>query len=114
MLKFIQMKNRITKAGTKANSSKKAAVKKSSQTIAKPYVGRSLFGSLEIDADETGFTIWVKERKFIAGKERILKHWIIDASNLKKDGCVRMGEKDMYRIEARYDKNDNCLQVGVK
>ncbi len=108
------MINRKKSVGTKAKKSTKAAVKKSSQTIAKPFVGRSLFGSLEIDADETGFTIWVKERKVIAGKERILKHWIIDASNLKKDGCVRMGEKDMYRIEARYNENENCLQVGVK
>lgn len=107
------MLNSKKSAGTKAGKKTKAAVKKSSQTIAKPYVGRSLFGSLEIDADETGFTIWVKERLVIAGKERIIKHWIIDASNLKKDGCVKMGEKDMYRIEARYNENDNCLQVGV-
>lgn len=108
------MINRKKSAGAKAKKSTKDAVKKSSQTIAKPFVGRSLFGSLEIDADETGFTIWVKERKVIAGKEIISKHWIIDASNLKKDGCVRMGEKDMYRIEARYNENDNCLHVGVK
>lgn len=107
------MQNKKKSAGTKAGKSAKADVKKSSQTIAKPHVGRSLFGSLEIDANETGFTIWVKERMKLGGKTRVVKHWIVDASNLRKDGFIRMGKKNMYKIEARYNETENCLEVGV-
>lgn len=85
----------------------------SSQTIAKPHVGRSLLKSLEIEATDIGFTVWVKERVLIGGKVRITKHWIIDASDLRNDGMVRMGEKNMYKIGARYNDSENCLEVGV-
>lgn len=107
------MINSKKSAGTKAGKSTKAAVKRSSQTIAKPYVGRSLFGSLEIDANETGFIIWVKERMKLGSKTRVVRHWIVDASNLRKDGFIRMGSKNMYKIEARYNDSQNCLEVGV-
>lgn len=106
------MINRKKSVGTKAGKSTKADVKKSSQTIAKPNVGRSFLKSLEIDVNETGFCIWVKERVKIAGKFRTIKHWVIDGSMLKKTGVISMGTKDLYKIEARYDAESNTITVG--
>lgn len=106
------MINRKKSAGTKAGKSTKVAVKKSSQTIAKPNVGRSFLKSLEIDVDKRGFTIWVRERKKIGKKMVSIKHWVMDGSLFLESGIINMGQKDMYNIEARYNEVGNYIEVG--
>lgn len=88
--------------------------KKAKDNSVKSVVSRSYLRWLEIDANEEGFTIWVRERKKIGGKMRMLKHWVIDGSMLKKTGRISMGEPNMYKIEARYDAENNHLVVGRK
>lgn len=104
--------NKVPSAGTKADSSTGDDVNSVSQHSRKPNVGRSFLKSLEIDANEEGFVIWVKEKKKIGKKLVTSKHWVMDGSMLKKDGFIRMGEKNMYKIEARYNDEGNFIEIG--
>lgn len=78
------------------------------------HVGKKATSSIEIDYNKEGFTIWVKERCYFEnGKSKIIKHWVIDASLLKKDGVLRMGQKELYAIEARYNSEENTITIGL-
>jgi hypothetical protein len=51
--------------------------------------------------EQGGFAVWVLERKKINGKIRTLKHWIVDGSNIKNDGEIRLGSPDIWKKAAK-------------
>lgn len=91
---------------------KKLSTKKKTANRIKPVVGRSYLKGIEIEVTEKGFVVWVKERKKVKNKMVTINHWVVDASCLREDGLLRFGQKELYKIEARYNENENCVEVG--
>ena len=59
--------------------------------------------SVEIEADEKGFTVWIKEQGS--------RHWLLDASYIKKDGIVRLGCSGKWKHKAVFNKNNNSIKI---
>ena len=66
--------------------------------------------SLEIVTRDDGFSIWIVENK---DGVRV-KHWLLDGSCLKKDGCISFGHSDLYKYNAVYDADENCIKILKK
>lgn len=58
-----------------------------------------------------GFIVWVLEKKKINGKMVTCKHWIIDGSCIKEDGIVRLGCPHIWKINAKFDEDENAIYV---
>lgn len=70
---------------------------------------------IEVDVNENGgFTVWVTEKKVIKGKKKSIKHWILDGSCIKEDGEIRLGNPDLYKLNAEYRKVKNTIFVTKK
>lgn len=69
--------------------------------------------NIEVELSKSGgFTVWVTEIKRIAGKNKKIRHWIVDGSCIKEDGEIRLGyDTRTWKIEAKYDKSSNSLKV---
>jgi hypothetical protein len=68
--------------------------------------------NIKVETNEQGgFTVWVLERKKINGKMRTIKHWIVDGSNIKNDGEIRLGSPDIWKINAKFDEEENAIFV---
>jgi len=58
-----------------------------------------------------GFTVWVTKKEKVNGKIVAFRHWIIDGSCIKEDGEIKLGNTDAWRINAKFDKNENTIYV---
>ena len=67
--------------------------------------------NIEIEVDEKGFVIWVIEETKINGKKKPFKHWVLDASCLKEDGEIRLGNPYHWNINAKFDSSENSLFI---
>lgn len=63
--------------------------------------------TLEIDVNESGFTIWIVEEY----KGKLYRHWILDGSRIKKDGRIRFGDFDDYRYQVKYSKKSRTIKL---
>jgi len=67
--------------------------------------------SIEIDVDDTGFTIWIYEK---TGKNQYW-HWLVDGSDVKNDGMIRLGKSILeHKYEAVYDEDTNAIRLVKK
>ena len=68
--------------------------------------------SIEVEVNENGgFTVWITEKKMVDGKNKNIRHWIVDGSCIKEDGRMRLGRPDLYKLNAEYRKSDNTIDV---
>jgi hypothetical protein len=63
----------------------------------------TILSTIEIEVKENGFTVWVKEDN--------LKHWILDGSEIKKDGMIRMWVNDIWSIIPIYDGTSDEIKI---
>jgi hypothetical protein len=61
--------------------------------------------------EDGGFVVWVTEKKKVNGKMKTYKHWILDGSCIKEDGEIRLGSPDVWKINAKFNKNENTIYV---
>jgi len=72
--------------------------------------------TIEIETTDKGVTIWVKERKTYLGKRYTARHWVVDASDIKNDGVIRIAtkqegwRKSMEVIESSVN-NADCYKL---
>lgn len=68
--------------------------------------------NIEVKVNKNGgFTVWILEKKKVNGKMITCRHWIIDGSSIKEDGEIKLGSPDIWKINAKFDKNENALYV---
>jgi hypothetical protein len=63
---------------------------------------------LEIEVSETGFVLWITE---VVENKRV-RHWLLDGSEVKEDGIIRLGSK--YNIKASINDNNNSVIITKK
>ena len=77
----------------------------------KKYLTHNELNSLHVDVTDNGFALWVKEKN--ESTKTIQQHWLLDASCLKDDLCIRLGAKDCenWKIKAVYNEEENCIYI---
>jgi hypothetical protein len=65
---------------------------------------------LEIN-DNGGFTLWCKEKIKIKGKMTEVSHWLIDASCIKDDLQIRLGQYAGWKLSAEYNEAENSIEI---
>jgi hypothetical protein len=67
--------------------------------------------TIEVEITELGFIVWVTEKGKLGSKKEPVTHWILDASLLRKDGEIRLGNPTLYKVNAEYFKKQNTIYV---
>ena len=68
--------------------------------------------SIEVTVnDDGGFTVWVVENKKEKGKNKTIRHWILDGSVIKDEGKIFIGKNDLYAINAEYNEQDRTIDI---
>jgi len=67
--------------------------------------------SLEIKVNEKGFSVWINETVIVAGKKRQINHWVLDASDIRKDGLIRFGELYKGQTNAVLNEAEQALEL---
>lgn len=71
--------------------------------------------SIQVEVGKNGgFTVWIEEKVIVNGEKKKIKHWILDGSNIKEDGEIRLGSPDIYKLNAEYRKANNTIYVTKK
>ena len=58
-----------------------------------------------------GFTVWITEKKEINGELKNIEHWILDGSLIKEDAEIRLGNNNIWKINAEFNKAENTIYV---
>lgn len=75
---------------------------------------KDVLKNLEITVYNTGFTVWTQETIYTVDGPKMIKHWIVDASRIFKDGVINLGPDAGWDIKAVYDPDENCIRIIKK
>lgn len=72
---------------------------------------KKVLKKLQIEVNDNGFSIWLTEKREIKGKVQKYSYWVIDASLIKKDGKIRLGDYFGHPVNAVFDVIRNEVQI---
>ena len=76
---------------------------------------KDVLKNLEITMYNTGFTVWTHELIETADGPKMVRHWIVDASRIFKDGEINYGgNDDLWGITAVHDPDEKCIRIIKK
>ena len=76
---------------------------------------KDVLKNLEITVHSSGFDVWTQELIETQDGPKMIKHWVVDASRIFKDGVISYsGYDDSWNIKAVHDPDEKCLRIIKK
>lgn len=73
-------------------------------------ITKSNLKNIKVEQTKDGFVVWVEDKK-----QTPKRYWIIDASEIKIDGQLRLGCKSLdYKIQAHFNESTNLIEIFQK
>ena len=79
-----------------------------------PKAPKDVLKNLEITVHSSGFDVWTQEKIETPDGPKMLRHWVVDASTIFKDGEINYGGNDEWDIKAVHDPDEKCIRIIKK